>query len=89
MDNVDIPDTQPVEIVETVELVMNTQEFQSPSNSKLPEIMITVLVAAIVFGGIGYFIFTMLKRRGVIKCDGMEKVPTEEDETEETKAEIA
>jgi len=90
MDNLEIPEmdqtNQPVEIVEEFVKI----DFESPSNSKLPEILITVLVAAILLGGIGYFVFTILKKKGIVKSnDGMEKVPTEEDgETEETKAEI-
>ena len=87
MDNLEVPDmeqTAPVEIVEEFVKI----DFDAPSNSKLPEILITVFVAAILLGGIGYFVFTILKKRGVIKSDGMEKVPTEEEDTEETKAEI-
>jgi flagellar basal body-associated protein FliL len=79
------PEMAPIEIVEEFIKV----DFAEPSNSKLPEILISVLIAAILLGGVGYFVFTILKKRGVIKSSGMEKVPTEDTEDiEETKAEI-
>lgn len=79
------PEMAPIEIVEEFIKV----DFAEPSNSKLPEILISVLIAAILLAGVGYFVFTILKKRGVIKSSGMEKVPTEETEDiEETKAEI-
>jgi len=79
------PELAPIEIVEEFIKV----DFDEPSNSKLPEILISVLIAAILLGGVGYFVFTILKKKGVIKSDGMEKVPTEDTEDiEETKAEI-
>jgi len=79
------PEMAPIEIVEEFIKV----DFAEPSNSKLPEILISVLIAAILLGGVGYFVFTILKKRGVIMSSGMEKVPTEDTEDfEETKAEI-
>lgn len=79
------PEMAPIEIVEEFIKV----DFAEPSNSKLPEILISVLIAAILLGGVGYFVFTILKKRGVIKSSGIEKVPTEDTEDiEETKAEI-